>query len=78
MSLSLMFLAGLQDDPIHVEERLERRMALARRQPNNGTNLFFLVAWNEWGEGNILEPNNIFGYAILVHGIQVLYCDAIL
>ncbi|CAI5463935.1 unnamed protein product [Closterium sp. Yama58-4] len=30
----------------------------------NGT-YFFVAAWNEWGEGNALEPNHIFGFGNL-------------
>ncbi|CAI5457720.1 unnamed protein product [Closterium sp. Yama58-4] len=62
------FVVGdLDDDPVHVEARLEERFRIARNDANNGTtpNLFFLTAWNEWGEGNVLEPNNIFGYGNL-------------
>ncbi|CAI7901091.1 unnamed protein product [Closterium sp. NIES-54] len=30
----------------------------------NGT-FFFVAAWNEWGEGNALEPNHLFGFGNL-------------
>ncbi|CAI5978491.1 unnamed protein product [Closterium sp. NIES-64] len=62
------FVVGdLDDDPVHVEARLEERFRIARNDANNGStpNLFLLTAWNEWGEGNVLEPNNIFGYGNL-------------
>lgn len=31
----------------------------------NGTQLIIIKSWNEWAEGNLLEPDNIFGYRLL-------------
>ena len=72
------FVVGdLDDDPVHVEARLEERMRVARQDPNNITtpNFFLLTAWNEWGEGNVLEPNNVFGYVQMCSvSLSPLFC----
>jgi len=36
---------------------------LDRRNLKN--QVILIKSWNEWAEGNLLEPDNIFGYQLL-------------
>jgi Glycosyltransferase WbsX len=58
---------------------MELRQELQRADWNrSGTDLLFLNAWNEWAEGNYLEPDEEFGYAFLneVRSVLAEYGDA--
>lgn len=48
--------------PEQFEKWLKR---LLRKSENKGNELVFLNAWNEWGEGNHLEPDEKYGYQYL-------------
>lgn len=48
--------------PGRFERYLQEGLSLARKE---GNGFFFLNAWNEWGEGNYLEPDEANGYAYL-------------
>ena len=38
---------------------------LVEKNPNNPENFIFIKAWNEWGEGNYMEPDTRFGRAYI-------------
>ena len=48
--------------PRQFEKWLKR---LLKKSENEGNELVFLNAWNEWGEGNHLEPDEKYGYQYL-------------
>jgi len=43
---------------------LQKAIALLRDHPSQ-KKIVFLKAWNEWAEGNVVEPDAIFGHALL-------------
>jgi hypothetical protein len=47
---------------VHVRETLERCAACARSAQEN---IVFVKSWNEWAEGNYLEPDRTFGRGFL-------------
>ena len=62
-----------QNDPlmfVHASARayqtwLEAIMEITREQNFGDERLVFINAWNEWGEGNHLEPDRKYGHAFL-------------
>ncbi len=48
--------------PAQFEKWLKR---LLKKSEDKGNELVFLNAWNEWGEGNHLEPDEKYGYQYL-------------
>lgn len=47
------------------EKFLKKQFLEIKKHPNSDENFFFLNAWNEWGEGCVMEPDEANGYASL-------------
>ena len=50
----------------------EKAVALVQNHPKE-KRIVFLKAWNEWAEGNIVEPDAIFGHAMIESLREVIY-----
>jgi hypothetical protein len=63
--------------PAHYAAWLTKAAAFARQKPIGGSSCVFINAWNEWGEGAHLEPDQKFGHAYLRATAEVLrpYCE---
>ena len=53
----------LQNFKLHLEKIAQT--VIKNRKQTNQTQLVIIKSWNEWAEGNLLEPDNIFGLALL-------------
>ena len=53
-------------------EWLQYSIEETEKQYKNDENIVFINAWNEWGEGAMLEPDSRYGYAYLDVTRQVL------
>ena len=51
-------------------DHLKSVFAVIQRKPNN-RNICFIKSWNEWGEGNYLEPDLKFGHEYLAEFLRV-------
>ncbi|MDR0781939.1 MAG: glycoside hydrolase family 99-like domain-containing protein, partial [Pseudomonadales bacterium] len=59
---SLIF---VNSTPAHYEDWLARTLAYTRQHLGGDERLLFINAWNEWGEGCHLEPDQDYGHAYL-------------
>jgi lipopolysaccharide biosynthesis protein len=62
--------------PALFEHWLSELVRLARASASHDDNLVFINAWNEWGEGNHLEPCQRFGRAYLEATRRALFNHA--
>ena len=58
-------------NPIKFEYYLKRNIELSNEE---GNDLIFINAWNEWGEGAMLEQTEQYGYAYLDVVKSVINC----
>lgn len=49
-------------NPTKFKQNLKELLKIAQ---NNGSEIVLLTAWNEWGEGCVLEPESKYGYGYL-------------
>jgi lipopolysaccharide biosynthesis protein len=63
--------------PAHYAAWLAEAAYFAKQKPVGGSSCVFINAWNEWGEGAHLEPDQKFGHAYLRATAEVLrpYCE---
>jgi len=63
--------------PAHYAAWLTEAAYFAKQKPVGGSSCVFINAWNEWGEGAHLEPDQRFGHAHLRATAEVLrpYCE---
>jgi len=55
----------LNAKPEYYERWLKRLIEETRWYQNSGERLVFINAWNEWAEGNHLEPDRQYGHRYL-------------
>jgi glycosyltransferase involved in cell wall biosynthesis len=62
--------------PEAYERWLRRKIARARRRSDAEERIVFVNAWNKWGEGCYLEPDDLYGRGYLEATRRALYLDA--
>lgn len=63
---------GVNDEPYNTDicvqaftAHLQTVKRYLDRHPKSTARTFIVYAWNEWGEGGIIEPSRTLGYACL-------------
>lgn len=51
--------------PALFREMMADAVVKVERKPDPAERIIFIKAWNEWAEGNHLEPDNLYGYGYL-------------
>ena len=50
--------------PENFRKHIDEVFRLIKEKPSE-TNLVFLKSWNEWGEGNYMEPDLLYGHGYI-------------
>ena len=50
--------------PQNFEEHIRGALQIIRNKPDD-KKILFLRSWNEWGEGNYVEPDSLYGHGFL-------------
>ena len=64
--LNRKFSIDVNNTPENFKKNLGKQFDKVMQDDFNPQNFLFIFAWNEWGEGAILEPDTVFKYEYLV------------